>query len=90
MIDFVTQKDETRETYLKKYLQNVERDWLQLSENELKLISNHMMESDYPETMETINCLAQKNGLELANSFDQYDDETKIVVFKHSNSTAIV
>lgn len=91
MIDLICRKDESRETYIEKYLQTVKKKWLQLSFEEQNLISNHMLNSDYPETIETIEMLAEKNGLKSNNYLYPNGDYTQIILFEHlNNSTAIV
>jgi cyclopropane fatty-acyl-phospholipid synthase-like methyltransferase len=91
MIDLVCKNNESREIYIEKYLQTVKKKWLQLSFKELKLISNHMRNSDYPETIKTIETFAHKNGLKLTNFLSQKEDDAQVILFEHlENSTAII
>jgi cyclopropane fatty-acyl-phospholipid synthase-like methyltransferase len=91
MIDLVCKNNESRDICIEKYLQTVKKEWLQLSFEELKLISNHMWNSDYPETIKTIETFAHKNGLKLTNFLSQKEDDAQVILFEHlENSTAII
>jgi ubiquinone/menaquinone biosynthesis C-methylase UbiE len=90
MIDLVCKNNESREIYIEKYLQTVKKEWLQLSVEELKLISNHMLNSDYPETIETIGTFAQENGLKLANFLSQKEDDAQVILFEHLRNPATI
>lgn len=86
MIDLICQKNESRETYIERYLQTVKKEWLHLSFEELNLISNHMLNSDYPETKETIEALAEKNGLKTVKYLYQNGDKAQVILFEHLNN----
>lgn len=90
MIDLICQKNESRETYIERYLQTVKKEWLQLSFEELNLISNHMLNSDYPETKETIESLAEKNGLKTVKYLYQNGDHAQVILFEHSNNPVAI
>lgn len=62
VIDLTTQEGENREIYIQRYLQNVRQQWLQLTSEETKMVSHHMIESDYPESKKALELLAIKNG----------------------------
>lgn len=81
LIDLVSQKGENREAYIKRYLQNVEQQWSQLTFEEMTLVSSHMLGSDYPETQKTLELLAANNGFKNMKCLYQHADNTQLCCF---------
>jgi ubiquinone/menaquinone biosynthesis C-methylase UbiE len=61
-IDIVRLTNESRESYLQRYLDNVRRDWCDLTPEEISLVDRHMSNHDFPETAETWRSMAEKHG----------------------------
>ncbi|GAB4530732.1 MAG: hypothetical protein Tsb0014_13630 [Pleurocapsa sp.] len=64
LIDIVAKEGENRETYIQRYLDDVNRKWLQLTLGEIAIVSHHMLEHDFPESETTLKSLAQKYGFQ--------------------------
>ena len=82
LIDIVSKPAETRETYIQRYLDGVEQTWLQLTPAETKIVSEHMLGSDFPETEETLSSLAAQNGFRQQQCLYENSSETaRLIVF---------
>jgi ubiquinone/menaquinone biosynthesis C-methylase UbiE len=62
LVDAVRREGENRETYIKRYLDNVNRDWQLLSKQEILMVETHISNNDFPETRETLDSIARKHG----------------------------
>ena len=62
LIDLVRLPEETREAYIRRYLENVRQDWSLLTTQEFLKVEEHISTSDFPETQETLYSLARKHG----------------------------
>ena len=60
LVDILLKEQETRENYLKRYLNHVMSEWDLLTTEEFLLLENHIKSSDFPETQETFKALAKK------------------------------
>jgi ubiquinone/menaquinone biosynthesis C-methylase UbiE len=60
LVDIILKAQETRENYLKRYLNYVMTEWHLITTEEFSLIENHVTSSDFPETQETFKTLAKK------------------------------
>jgi SAM-dependent methyltransferase len=81
LIDFVAQEGESREIYIHRYLQNVRQQWQKLTDAETALVSQHMLESDYPETQATLELLAFKNRFQRVESLYQDEQISQLCCF---------
>jgi cyclopropane fatty-acyl-phospholipid synthase-like methyltransferase len=61
-IDVFRLPDETREDYLPRYTQNLEKHWELMTKQELSQLIEHITNNDFPETLSTIINLAQAAG----------------------------
>jgi ubiquinone/menaquinone biosynthesis C-methylase UbiE len=62
LIDVVRSSEETREDYIRRYLENVRQDWSLLTPQEFLRVEEHISSSDFPETQEILYSLAKKHG----------------------------
>ncbi len=62
VIDMVRSPEESQETYIERYLENVRQNWLQLTSQEVNMVAEHICLEDLPETNDTLNSLAHKHG----------------------------
>ncbi len=62
LIDFVHKQDENRETFIRRYLEAVQKNWSLLTPEEYSMVENHISQSDFPETQETLYSIAQKHN----------------------------
>ncbi|NES20423.1 MAG: methyltransferase domain-containing protein [Symploca sp. SIO3E6] len=62
LIDVFRSENEKREDYLKRYLEDVRKNWSQLTPQEYSLVEEHIKKSDFPETQEIFYSLATKHG----------------------------
>jgi ubiquinone/menaquinone biosynthesis C-methylase UbiE len=62
IIDVVRKQEEDRDTYIKRYLENVKQDWILLTPEEYLMVKNHISESDFPETQQTFRQISEKYG----------------------------
>lgn len=62
IIDIVRREEETRESYIKRYLENVLQHWTLLSTKEFLMVEEHISTSDFPETQANLYELAQKQN----------------------------
>lgn len=53
LIDLIRPSEETREDYIRRYLDNVRQDWFLLTPQEFLRVEEHISSSDFPETQET-------------------------------------
>lgn len=81
LIDVVAEEGENREAYIQRYLQDVKQEWLQLTSEEMILVSQHMLESDYPETAKTLERLALDNGFKAIESLYQHEKTSQLYCF---------
>ncbi|VEP12341.1 Methyltransferase type 12 [Hyella patelloides LEGE 07179] len=81
LIDLVSQEGESRESYIPRYLKSVEKNWLQITSEEMSLVSHHMLESDYPESQKTLELLAKHNGFQKVECLYQQEDTTQLCCF---------
>ncbi|MBV9387848.1 MAG: class I SAM-dependent methyltransferase [Chroococcidiopsidaceae cyanobacterium CP_BM_ER_R8_30] len=61
LIDIVLPIEEDRETYIRRYLENVRQYWSLLTPQEFFRVEEHISSSDFPETQETLYSLARKH-----------------------------
>lgn len=62
LIDIVRKPEEDRETYMKRYLEIIQKDWLVITPEEYPIMTNHISLSDFPETQQTFQEISQKYG----------------------------
>ncbi|MGM3305344.1 class I SAM-dependent methyltransferase [Anabaena sp. WFMT] len=62
LIDIVRKEEESRDNYVKRYLENVEKYWSLLTPQEYSMVENHMSSSDFPETQQTLQTISEKYG----------------------------
>ncbi|NJM73634.1 MAG: class I SAM-dependent methyltransferase [Scytonema sp. RU_4_4] len=60
LIDIVSKEEEDRETYIKRYLEGVQKYWSLLTPQEYSMVENHISSSDFPETQQTLQEISQK------------------------------
>jgi ubiquinone/menaquinone biosynthesis C-methylase UbiE len=65
-IDAVRRDDESREAYLTRLTQEMERDWAALTPDQRAVGCNHVLESDFPETDEWMLARMDEIGFSLA------------------------
>lgn len=59
LIDVVRQEEDL-ESYLKRYLEGVQKHWSLLTPQEYSMVENHISSSDFPETQQTLQEISQK------------------------------
>ncbi len=67
LIDLVRLPEESRADYINRYLNWTQQDWSLLTSEELALSGEHLSSSDFPETLETLQLMAEKH------SFSKFD-----------------
>ncbi|MHC5718117.1 MAG: class I SAM-dependent methyltransferase [Nostoc sp.] len=60
LIDVVRKEGEDRETYLRRYLEGVQKYWSLLTPQEHFMVANHISSSDFPETQKTLDEISHK------------------------------
>ncbi|MCX9080676.1 MAG: class I SAM-dependent methyltransferase [Candidatus Methanoperedens sp.] len=65
--DLIKKDDENRDEYLERYWNNCKNNRKKMTIKELENSRKHIFEGDFPETIETLNNLASKNGFKQAN-----------------------
>ncbi|MBW4612612.1 MAG: class I SAM-dependent methyltransferase [Desmonostoc vinosum HA7617-LM4] len=82
LIDVVRQEGEDRETYVQRYLDNVQKSWSLLTSAEYFLVANHISTSDFPETQQTLQEIFQKHGFSRCDCFYRDSlDTTRMLCF---------
>lgn len=61
LIDIMRPEEESREAYLRRYLENARREWKTLTPQEFTEIEEHVSSRDFPETRSTFYKMAQKH-----------------------------
>ncbi len=84
LIDLVRKQEEDRETYIKRYLQSVQKYWILLTSKEYSMVANHMSSSDFPETQQTYQEISQKYGFTLFEClyYDSLDTTQLLCMYK--------
>jgi ubiquinone/menaquinone biosynthesis C-methylase UbiE len=82
-MDVMRKTNETREQYLQKYL-NYVGSWQQLNPEEMNLVKNHIISSDFPETEATIYNFAQDNFQKTEELYKDNVDTARFLVFYKS------
>jgi ubiquinone/menaquinone biosynthesis C-methylase UbiE len=62
LIDIVRQQEEDRSTYIRRYLDGVQKYWFLINQEEYSMIEEHISSSDFPETQQTLQEISQKVG----------------------------
>jgi ubiquinone/menaquinone biosynthesis C-methylase UbiE len=62
LIDVVRQEQETREAYIRRYLQDIAERWQAIAPEEYLSLENHISVGDFPETQQTWRELATKHN----------------------------
>ena len=62
LIDIVLKAQEDRESYIRRYLDGVQKYWSLLSPQEYSMVDNHISSSDFPETQQILQEISQKSG----------------------------
>ncbi|BAZ15794.1 type 12 methyltransferase [Calothrix sp. NIES-4071] len=65
LIDIVRKQEEDRETYIQRYLDIIQKDWLSITPEEYSIMANHISSNDFPETQHTFQEISQKYGFAL-------------------------
>lgn len=62
ILDPYRREDETREAFLQRWWENCNARWTAISSKERNLFREHIFAHDYPETIQSMERLALKNG----------------------------
>lgn len=62
LIDVVRQENEDRDSYVKRYLGNVKKDWTLITPQEYKMVDSHISSKDFPETQSNLKSISEKVG----------------------------
>jgi hypothetical protein len=80
--DIVRHNHETREAFLKRNWDIYKTNWTEMTKPELMLFHDHIFANDYPESLETLDKLAKKNGFkQLKSLFRDNDDIFELCCF---------
>ncbi|WP_414624107.1 class I SAM-dependent methyltransferase [Calothrix sp. CCY 0018] len=61
LIDVVRKPEENRETYIRRYLEEVQKSWSLVTPQEYSMVENHISSNDFPETQEILYSIAKKH-----------------------------
>ena len=82
LIDVVPKEEEDRESYLKRYLEGVQKHWSLLTTQEYSMVENHISSSDFPETQQTLQEISQKyNFTQFKCLYYDPDNSTQVLCF---------
>lgn len=82
LIDFVRTENEDREAYIRRYLDDVQQRWEELTPQEVSMVENHISSSDFPEDQETLYSLSRKYSFSQVECFYQDSlDTTQLLCF---------
>ncbi len=62
LIDIVRKPEEGRETYIRRYLDEVQKSWSLLTSEEYLMVENHISSNDFPETQQSLYSIGQKHN----------------------------
>jgi ubiquinone/menaquinone biosynthesis C-methylase UbiE len=62
LIDIVRKPEEYRETYIRRYLDEVQKSWSLVTAEEYLIVDNHISSNDFPETQQTLYSIAKKHN----------------------------
>ena len=62
LVDLVREEGETRDEYIRKYLEFMRRDWTDVPKDELEEACAHVQAHDFPETESALRRMAKKAG----------------------------
>lgn len=74
--DIVRKRNESRDEYLRRYWNMSERCWTNISKEEMAIIKDHALESDFPEDVDYFLNQARKYGFKRVETFYQDIHET--------------
>lgn len=83
MVDCVMRPEETRESYLDRYMDLIRRNWTKMEPTEVAAIEDHIRSSDYPEKCETLREIANKAGCSLDARYVADDYQDMFVAFHY-------
>ncbi|MEA5573468.1 class I SAM-dependent methyltransferase [Calothrix sp. UHCC 0171] len=82
LIDIFRKQEEDREWYIKRYLEEVQKNWFLLTPQEYSMVESHIWSSDFPETQETLYSIAQKHNFNRVEClYCDSLDTTKLLCF---------
>lgn len=82
LIDVFRKELEERNTYLKRYLDDVKKRWSLLTPQECLIVEEHISSSDFPETAQTLSELGRKHGFKRCDCLYQDSlDTTQLLCF---------
>ncbi|MBO3462641.1 class I SAM-dependent methyltransferase [Aetokthonos hydrillicola Thurmond2011] len=82
LIDLVPKQQEDRDSYIKRYLSGVKKDWTLLTEREYSIVSAHISSSDFPESQQTLQLISDKCGFaRLESLYCDPQDTTQLLCF---------
>lgn len=62
LIDIVRKPEEDRETYMRRYLLEIQKNWSLITGDEYSITTNHILSDDFPETQQTLYSIAKKHN----------------------------
>ncbi len=62
LIDIIRQPEEDRDTYIRRYLDGVQKYWSLINQEEYSMIEEHISSSDFPETQQALQEISQQSG----------------------------
>ncbi len=72
LIDVTREEDESRAVYLQRYCDWLKREWHGIPVTGLNMISEHICDQDFPETMNALRVMAENAGFQTATEIAHY------------------
>ena len=82
LIDVIRNEKETRDSYIKRYLENVRRHWSVLTSQDYEMVEEHIASNDLPESQSAWWSLARKHGFKRMEClYKDLFNSTRFLVF---------
>ncbi len=75
LIDIVRRDNEDRQDFLRRYFNDMKRDWVEFTSDDYLIVESHVSSSDFPETKEDLIAMGYKNNFKKVEYL--YQDESK-------------
>ena len=83
MVDCVMRSSESRDQYLRRYLNGIRKGWTELDVAEIDAIEEHITSSDFPESCETLIQIADAVGCRFERQYVAEDYQDMLVRFHY-------
>ena len=87
MVDVVRDENQSRENYMEGYLRYMREHWTQIPPDQLETACAHVAAYDYPESLSTLQKMAQASGLNNSLVISRHGHHCSVLFSRHARDT---